>query len=149
MSSAIWLSAVLIAPLAYIAGGFIAQHSETVLKTESHPLYTPRGVEIAWEQGFTSEELTEIFGLICLLCILSIFPVNQLTGISLKYLCIISIFLGLFFATITETTFVEEIQYDMEEHLIDSTIIFAVFWFPFLLMGCIKPKKSNARPHVD
>ena len=148
MSSTI-LSALVIAPLAYLVGGFVAQHTETVQKTEVHPIYTSRGMEIAWNQGFTSEELTEIFVLIAGFCVVSYFAVSRLTGISMKSLCIVSIVFGVFFATFTETTLVEEVRYDAVEHMEISSFVFSLFWIPFLLKECCLKSNTSARPHIE
>ena len=148
MSSTI-LSALVIAPLAYLVGGFVAQHTETVQKTEVHPIYTSRGMEIAWNQGFTSEELTEIFVLIACFCVVSYFAVSRLTGISMKSLCIVSIVFGVFFATFTETTLVEEVRYDAVEHMEISSFVFSLFWIPFLLKECCLKSNTSARPHIE
>ena len=144
------IPAAIIAPVAYAIGGFIAQHTETVQKTEKHPIYTSRGMQLAWEEGFTSEELTEIMFIICGLLFASTAVIRPLTGISMKFLVMLSVVFGVLFATFTETTFVDEVKYDVVEHYNISGIIFAIFWTPFLLLYiCTKKRKSDIHQHSD
>ena len=136
------VSALIIAPIAYVAGGFLSQHTETVFSTEEFPIYTSKGLELAMEKGFESEELTEIF------CLSIIYYCVFASSNSRRQSVMIgmSIFLSVFSATFTETTLVEETRHDWNEHIQHSVVFFLIFWLvPILLLGCVGGSSEKTR----
>ena len=134
------ISALVIAPIAFAAGGFLSQHTETVLSMEEHPIYTTKGMELAWSKGFESDELTEIFcHAIFYYCMFAFINITTRSpgapGFWTVLLCMV---FSVCSSTFTETTLVEETQHDWNEHIQHSVVFFLIFWLvPILLMGCL------------
>ena len=142
------ISALVIAPMAYAAGGFLSQHTETVLSMEEYPIYTTKGMELAWSKGFESDELTEIFChaffYYCMFAFINIATKSPNAGAPGFWTVLLCMFFSVFSATFTETTFVEETQHDWNEHIQHSVVFFLIFWLvPILLMGCLGGSKKT------